>query len=281
MNKEICTFEVLLRQRMAFRLNCVSELYKNLGRFDAIVEFTELSIREFIKQASASGNFDTFLQDKSSQHNIYVHAVDLSIFRARISHSYILSVYQTAELFLHQFREEHIDLYNVPWTLDNSTDNLLIKTIRKISAINPATLHIGAHRLSIFNYYRVVRNKYSHDRISEVRVDREFQNISQITSQIQNDYPEVIAPNTYDNISFDDFILFSRVIKDISYKLNDLVRPTNEQLQDYYARKDLFRELNENKNRKINALKGHMLSNFGIENEQANAIIRLLNVPLA
>ncbi|MDF2454087.1 MAG: hypothetical protein K0R51_80 [Cytophagaceae bacterium] len=266
---------------MAFRLNCVSELYKNLGRFDAIVEFTEISIRDFIHQAQQIGDFDAFLQTKSHQHNICVNTVDQSVYRARISHSYILSVYQTAELFMHQFRDEHIDLYNNTWTLEDTKDNLLIKTIRKISAVNPATLHIGAHRISLFNYYRVVRNKYSHDRISEIRVGQEFQNINQFATQIQIDYPGLLAPNDFDNISFEDFILFSRAIKDIAYKLNDLVTPTNEQLRDYYIRKDFFKELNENPLRKTNALKGHMLSNFGIEDNQANLIINLLTVPLA
>jgi hypothetical protein len=266
---------------MAFRLNCVSELYKNLGRFDAIVEFTEISIRDFIRQANQTGDFDSFLQTKSNQHNIRVNTIDQAVYRARISHSYILSVYQTAELFIHQFRDEHIDLYNNTWTLDDTKDNLLIKTIRKISAVNPATTHIGAHRLSIFNYYRIVRNKYSHDRISETRVDQEFQNINQFRTQIQADYTGLTAPNDFDNISFDDFILFSRAIKDIAYGLNYLVTPTNEQLRDYYIRKELFKELNENPSRKANALKGHMLSNFGIENDQANIIINLLTVPLA
>lgn len=266
---------------MAFRLNCVSELYKNLGRFDAIVEFTEISIRDFIYQADQSGDFDNYLQAKSTQHNIRVNTIDKSVYRARISHSYILSVYQTAELFIHQFREEHIDLYNKIWVLDDTKDNILIKTIRKISAINPATISIGAHRLAIFNYYRVVRNKYSHDRISETRVDQEFQNVNQFTTQIQTDYSGLVAPNDFDNISFDDFILFSRTIKDISYKLNDLVSPKNEEIRDYYKHKDFFKELNENQTRKENALKGHMLSNFGIEEDQANIIINLLTVPLA
>lgn len=266
---------------MAFRLNCVSELYKNLGRFDAIGEFTEVAIRDFIHQANKSSNFDNFLQEKSNQHNICVNTIDQSVYRARISHSYILSVYQTAELFIHQFRDEHIDLYNNTWTLDDTKDNLLIKTIRKISAVSPATAHIGVHRLSIFNYYRVVRNKYSHDRISEIRVDQEFQNINQFRTQIQTDYPGLLAPNNFDNISFDDFILFSRTIKDIAFRLNDLITPKNEQLKDYYIRKEFFKELNENPLRKTNALKGHMLSNFGIENDQANIIINLLAVPLA
>lgn len=267
---------------MAFRLNCVSELYKNLGRFDAIVEFTEISIRDFIEQANQTGNFDSYLQAKSAQHKIRVNTVDQSIYRSRISQSYILSIYQTAELFLHQFRDEHIDLYDKSWKLDDTTENILIKTIRKISAINPATLHIGAHRLSIFNYYRIVRNKYSHDRINETKVDAAFDALKQHNPQIKIDYPGLSSPNEFDKISFDDFILFSRTIKDIAYKLNDLIVPTNEQLRDYYSRKDLFKELNENRVRKSNALKGHMLSNFGIEDEQTNIILNLLNiVPLA
>jgi len=266
---------------MAFRFNSVSNLYKNLGRFDAIVEFIEISIRDFIYQAEETGDFDGFLQIKSKQHNISVHSVDKSVYRARISHSYILSVYQTSELFLHQFREEHMDFYNIVWTLDDTGDDLLIKTIRKISSINSAISNIGEHRLSLFKYYRTIRNKYSHDMIRDNRVDKQFQILNQFLPQIQLDYVGLAAPNEYDKISFDDFILFTRTIKDIAYKLNDLVIPKNEQFADYYKRKNIFIELNENPLRKNNALKGHMLSNFGIENTQANIIINMLNVPLA
>lgn len=76
---------------MAFRLNCVSELYKNLGRVDAVVEFTEVSMREFIYQADQSGDFNNYLQAKSTQHNIRVNTINKNVYRARISHSYILS----------------------------------------------------------------------------------------------------------------------------------------------------------------------------------------------
>lgn len=266
---------------MAFRLNCISELYKNLGRYDAIVEFTEISIRDFIEQARISGDFDKYLQQKSIQHGIRVNSIDKTIYRARISQSYILSVNQTAELFLHQFRDEHIELYNAPWKIDDSTESLLTKTIRKITKINKANLHFGNHRLSVYNYYRLVRNKYSHSRISDSKLDLEYQSVKKFIDEIQHDYPGLNAPNSFDKISFDDFILFSRIVKDIADKLNDLVKPTNEQIKDYYLRKDLFKKLNENVIRKKNALKGHMLSNFGIEESQANEILNLLHFPLA
>lgn len=262
---------------MAFRLNCVSELYKNLGRHDAIVEFTEISIRDFIDQANQTGNFDQYLQAKSAQHDICVNTIDQEIYRSRISQSYVLSVYQTAELFLHQFRNEHIQLFNEPWRLDDTSDSILIKTIRQISPVNPATEHIGEFRLAVFNYCRVVRNKYSHDVINESRVDREFDNVNQHREDIALAYEGLNAPNNFDTISFDDFILFSRVVKDIADKLNELITPDNEVIVAYYRREDLFTELNENVKRKKNALKGHMRTKFGLDNSHSDTIINMFH----
>ncbi len=261
---------------MAFRLNCVSELYKNLGKYDAIVEFTELSVREFIKEAEKAKDFDSYLSSKSSELKIKIDTVDKSIYRSRISQSYILSVYQNAELFIHQFRDECNHLKNSNWKLDDTKENLLIKTIRKITNINSATKLIGEHRLAIFNYYRVIRNKYSHDRIEDTKVEKEYLKVLVHKAEINNDYPNLNAPNDFDNISFDDFILFSRIVKDIAYILSDIIIPNNEELKSYYLRMDLFKELNQNPERKNNAIKGHMNNTFGIEIEQAEEIIKLI-----
>ena len=54
------------KNNLPFRLNCVAELYKDLGKYDAIVEFTETSIRVFIEQSQKHGNFESYLQLKSN-----------------------------------------------------------------------------------------------------------------------------------------------------------------------------------------------------------------------
>ena len=266
---------------MAFRFNCSADLYKDLGRYDAIVEFTEIAIRDFIEQAQLSGDFDLYLQEKSVEHKIRVNTVDQSVFRSRISVSYILSVYQSAELFLHQLTAQYNDLYDADLKLDGTTDNLLIKTLRQISKINSATSIIGEHRLAIFDYYRLVRNKYSHDRITTDRMLKEFVNISGHSLKINDDYPGITAPNNFQNISFDDFILFSRTIKDIADKITAMLIPTDEQLKAFYDRKELYKELTQNKSRRVHAIKGHMRTNFGIEDQQANIVIGLVNISLA
>lgn len=157
-----------------------------------------------------------------------------------------------------------------------------MKTIKAVSRLETETKEaLGAHRLAIFDYYRVVRNKYSHDKMSEDKVESAFESLTLYKNEIQIDYGSVNAPNNYENISFDDFILFSRVAKDIASRLNDLFTPTDEQIVNYYRRKNLFKELNQNKKRKINALIGHMRSEFGIERSQAKTIVFIGDVPLA
>lgn len=258
---------------MAFRLKCVSELISNLGKYDAIVEFTEIAICDFIDYADESGDFDSYLKSKSETHKIKVDSVDRLIYRSRISQSYILSVYQTFELFLRQFKDEHNDLFNGNWKFDDSKDNLLIKLIRKITTINNAKTVIGDFRLELFDYYRKVRNKYSHEYIDDSKLDKAYAQIITFKTEISNNYPKLKAPNEFDEINFDDFILFTRLVKDIAYGLNDMIQPISDSLLvDYYQRKDMFNNLNQNLPRKTNAIKGHLREYFGIVDDSEKII---------
>lgn len=258
---------------MAFRLQCVSELYKNLGRYDAIVEFTELAVVNFIEQAESSGDFNRFIQQQSDSVGIKVNSIDETIYRSRISQSYILSVYQNAELFLHKFKDECNDLKNTDWKPDNTSNNLLVRTMRKVIAVNEGKNKIGEFRLEIFDYYRVIRNKYSHDIIQDTKVENAYIKIKKYEDEIKENYPKFSAPNEFDKICFDDFLLFTTVLKDVANTLSDIIKPTDEELKNYYLRNDFYKELNQNPERKNNALIGHITSKFGIENEEAKKII--------
>jgi len=258
---------------MAFRLKCVSELITNLGKYDAIVEFTEIAIRDFIDNAEKIGDFDCLLKEKSEKHNIKVDSVDRDIYRSRISQSYILSVYQTFELFLREFKDEYNDLINKNLRFDDSKDNLLLKLIRQITTTGKAKSVIGEYRLELFDYYRKIRNKYSHEYIDDKKLNKAFERINRFKNDISENYPKLDAPNEFNNINFDDFILFTRVVKDIAFCLNEIIQPVSYSiLAEYYRRKDFFKELNQNPTRKINAIKGHIRVYFGIVEDSEKII---------
>jgi hypothetical protein len=83
---------------MAFRLKCRNKFYKTLGQFDAICEFTEVAVRDFLSNVKSEPEFNDLLAEKSILHKIKVNAVELNLFRSRIAQSYILSVYQSLGL---------------------------------------------------------------------------------------------------------------------------------------------------------------------------------------
>lgn len=261
---------------MAFRFQSVSRLFKDLGRYDAIVEFTEVSIRDFLFEANKNGNFDSYLTSKSTQHNVYVNTVDKSVFRSRISQGYILSVYQAMELCIRNFKHDYNDLYFKDKKFDDTTDSLLIKLIKIIGDKNHCINVIGEYRIYIYDYYRMVRNKYSHDIIEESKIEKAYRELLIYYDEIKLHYPSLSAPNPYTDIEFDDFIFFSRVVKEIITSLNDFAAPTDNQLSEYYIHKKLYSELNQKLDRKANAYIGHMRANFGIDKARAENIVSLV-----
>lgn len=264
---------------MAFRLRCHSELFKELGEYDAIVEFTEVAIRDFIKQVP-NGDFNKYLEKKSAEHGIRVNSVKEEMFRSRISQSYILSVFQTFELYLRKLKNEYGDLYNLKIVLADTSDSLLKKTMQKISNSKRINQEIGESRIETFEYYRAIRNKYAHEYIDDKKMGRAFSKITEFKTNIEKNYPDLNAPNLWTEIGFDDFILFTRTVKDIARGIAVLVEPMDETVYiSYYRRANLFTKFNENRDRKITALKNDIKERFGIT-ENLESIMNDI-VPLA
>jgi hypothetical protein len=259
---------------MAFRLRSVAQLYSDLGMYDAIVEFTELAVRAFIIEGNQATNFNDFIAAKSIQHGITVNSIPQDMFRARISQSYILSVYQTAEGFFHQFKTELQELEGEPIKLNQSNDDFFTKLVSYVAPTNEKKSLIGTHRLALFNYYRIVRNKYSHDFIADKQTTKAFEKLKSHLPAISADYSKLQAPNPFDKISFDDFILFSRLVKDIADRLNDLVKPIDDKsIIKYYNTRDPFPQYAATSERKKNAMIAHINDTFGLDFPDARRLV--------
>jgi len=259
---------------MAFRLKCKAKLKNDLGRYDAIVEFTEIAIRDFIKSSEETKSFDQYLKQKSTEHQIRVDSIDKGIFKTRIALGYIISVFQSFELFLREFKEEYCELYDVKWNLPDSKENLLRKIISKVSSLSKAKNVIGESNIELFDYYRKIRNKYVHDYIDKEKIDKAYKKIKKQEAELKIIYPNLNAPNDFENISFDDFILFTRAVKEIANGLCSLIEPENEiVLVDYYKRTKLYSKFKDKPERKIGAIKHDLNFRFGIT-ENIDSIVK-------
>jgi hypothetical protein len=212
---------------MPFHFRAYFELKENLGLFDAMVEVNEIALREFIANAEASGAVDQYLSTMSAKHNIKVDAVNISSLKVRVSHFYILSVYQQFEEFLEKFRDEHPNHLN--WQYQKG-DTLFDGIIKNLGTSYSKTVgSIGTLGIELFNYYRAVRNRFMHTEITDKKLDNKVVDLKN-TIQGNPIYSRLSAPQKYNEMSFDDFVLFTRVCKAISDKLCTIGRPTDNQI---------------------------------------------------
>jgi hypothetical protein len=70
-----------------------------------------------------------------------------------------VTVYQSAECFLHDFRREHVGLYNKEWAGDANNVDPLTVALRNVTESEATSAKAVGHDLiSRFQYYRSVRN---------------------------------------------------------------------------------------------------------------------------
>jgi hypothetical protein len=210
-----------------FRFRCYHTLKRNLGKVDSITECTELAVCEFVTNALSFGDPTGYVRTLSEKHGIKVDNVDPVALHTRVSQLHILAVYQQAEEFLESFRDEHPAARS--WTY-SSGDTLLNRILKNLGDdIRTVHRQVGVLEIDLFDYYHQIRNRFMHTEISEKRLNSRVEDL-QCAVQSSEEYGKLKAPNSYREMSFDDFILFTRVTKHIAQRFCQLGKPTNGQI---------------------------------------------------
>src|SRR5208282_2616103 len=217
---------IMTRTPTTFSFPSMRRLFRYLGETDAMVEITELATRSFTASAKESGDVATFVERQSQQHGVSVNLTELDLLSRHLGRNYI-TVYQSAERFLHEFRQEHIALYRVEWIGDAQDVDPLTVTLRNVAATEgEAEKQIGADLISRFQYYRTVRNWAVHTKDPDVsKPQAKFAEIVPYSVEHQETFRSVNAPNPPVDVCFDDFIFFSRLTKLIAEKLCRIATP--------------------------------------------------------
>ena len=256
-----------------FSFPSMRKLYRYLGETDALVEVTELAARSFMASAKQSGDVGTFVVDQSRQHGIRVNLTGLDLLSIHLGRSYIVTVYQSAERFLHEFRKEHRALYAKDWTGDGDDVDPLTVTLRNVAASeSEAESRIGTDLISRFQYYRIVRNWVVHTKESDIgKPQAKFNEIVPYSPEHHQQFGSLNAPNPPAHVSFDDFIFFSRLTKLIAKKLCRIAEPP----LDHWVRNfplARFKRLQMNPSRMRNAVTGRLRTAYGMDEPTAKWI---------
>ncbi len=275
-----------------FSLPCVRILETNLGKIDAAVECTELAVREFITNCFSAEVPESYIQELSKRHSVRVNSVNLDFLKVRVSQLNVIAVYQQCEDFLENFRDEHP--LSISWNFDDGdgNKNSLLKRIVKNLAPNYPTAKnlVGPLEVDLFEHYRLVRNRFVHPKIDHhTKIDSKVPKLRQEVGQTE-DYNKLNAPNIYHEISFDDFILFTRVIKNLAHRLCNISRPTDDELAQAAIRVirsdrhtktfQKLKRLGNNPQRTHNLLKAFLREMYKLDNNEVEPVIQIIQKDL-
>jgi len=253
-----------------FSFPSARRLYRYLGETDAMVELTELACRSFLDAARTSGNVPQFLSTETGKYGIHVNLSEIDTLSRHLARTYIVLVASAVERFLKDFRKEHCALYSAEWKGDaNNKDRLEIVFVNVVRSERKAEEQIGVDIVGRLQYYRRLRNWIVHDQESNPQVPKEtFDALAPLTDANNNLYRSLNAPNAPSALTFDDFILFSRLAKRVAEELCLIAKPAPEHWGKFL---DLspFRKFRQNPKRMKNAICGKIRTDFGFDSSTA------------
>ena len=270
------------KQERHFSFPSSRRLARYLGESDAILEIDELACRFFIDAAQQSENTRDFVSACSEKFEVCVNLAEFDAWRVHMAQRRIVTVYESAERFLKEFRKEHSDLHRREWTEKKKGMSLLDQALENVGATNEQSRHdLGLDLISRFEYYRMVRNWILHERPRTPKKEMSaLQNIPAYSDENASTLGRLTAPNPPELQNFDDFILFSRVTKLMAERLSVLGEPTENSWVSSFDMKP-FKALINNRERLENAVAGKLKTDFGMNSEAAEWISRNLCDSLA
>jgi hypothetical protein len=241
-------------------------LKKTLGEFDAVVECNEIAIKEFLEKIKEDKS-ETYMHQLSIKHGVKVDNLDFVKFDTRIRQYYILSVFQQAEQYFKNFKEEYMMYFEeIEWKPRLKEETLLGNIIRNLDVDIPTDLK------DIYEYYRIVRNYMAH-------TDRDTQELEKRYGIIQKNENSILkklninkSPNYLNTINFDDFFILTNIVKHIAFILTTKSKPTNDRIAEILLKKSEennstikrgFKRLLKNNDRLERSIKNFVVTNFG------------------
>lgn len=258
-----------------FRLPCYLRLKRALGVIDACAECQEIAVREFLQSCNDATDPTITIQRLSRIHGIRVDSVDLQRFARRNTELQLVAVTQAFEMFLNDYVGEHPRLTSREGREGQETLLEFIVRKLKIAPDDSQTL-TQSLEYRVYNYYRALRNSVAHGTRSGAAASHpNNRGLDQLKRDCKgcSEYQRLDAPNPETLLSFDDYVLFTRASKRLASQLCEVGSFSDDELLSWARCRYQRRGSTE---RRVNAMKARLQSEFGIDHEKATPIVQSL-----
>lgn len=209
---------------------------KQLGAQDAVFELQELAVQELCFQIEQSGNAQQYLADVCARHHIKVDVVESNTMERMTGRLRILLAVGAFERFLHELRDEMIQLGNAPFFQDGCKLDAILQRCGE----RHGEAGLRAVLREMILYFVAIRNEAAHpfdvqQFAGEVARRSEDLNHCDRRAGLAEWIRTPQFPKSSNHMGFEHYILCSRVLKTYAFELWRLeiesLRPLPEELR--------------------------------------------------
>lgn len=265
----------------SFNLPCNRQLWKTLGEFDALMQYVECAIISFEeKQKESDLTFQDFLKSQANKMSYPIFNLSFSEPR-QISHNMFL-------LYPHSCLDTYIDgvVQNMRELGFRDFSLADTKGVSRLENLKTALIRVGAkpnmddYNMPIYKYYKLLRNRLSHDvlNVRVVEIENAYKNVIKIKHEIDKRFKNPDALKEMGVLEFSDYILCTAIIKNICDKLVISIEPLIK-WENYTIKKEYCKEIKRikglNEQRQLRYVRNYVASRFS-NNPPTDAYIDIL-----
>lgn len=259
-----------------YEKNALNNFKDVLGKYCAINQFVELSKRCFlVEHQNEIQKRDTFVK-LATEYAVTLTNYDADSMVCEICRSYIVNVHLCFETFLKDVCRQ-INKYG---------KNEYKPRIQEESYLSCAVRNICGNNLSndmkplyeLCEYYRLIRNTSVHDLCEVDSHEKEYRKLQKYNFKTEAKFSKLVAPNKYEEISFDDFVMFSRSCVELATYIFEKMAYDYTKIALDIPDKQISKWRKYSKNRQEKALCSYIKTLYKVDEEFIEQIPKLLNM---
>lgn len=253
-----------------FNLPSMRRLWKTMGGYDALVEYNECAVRQFIKKwelhKKTNPNYAQFIKEQASEVDIHLGYIDIDTYRQDIYRWYLIHPYGCIDVFVKDFKDD-LKIFGFKINLEFVNKSSLEKLISGMKEAG-ISITIEQWKLDLEAYYRRCRNLLAHklDKKEEEKIKNIY---AALNKEVIHDYYSTLTSALKEPciLTFDDYTLCTANLKNITDTLTtDVYSSIKWEDLDIskYGFTKKFRHFSQDPTRLQTAIRNFFRSKYGI-----------------